>query len=159
MQCPFCRQGDSRVLSSREGAGYIRRRRACPCCGQRFTTHESLVRPSLLVVKKDGRREPFDRQKLQRSIQVACAKRPVAAEAIEAAVSAVEAAAYGRGEAEVASRWLGELVLVELGRLDAVAYIRFASVYHEFPDLAALQQAIGQLSGESPGGNVAALAG
>ncbi|MFN8534474.1 MAG: transcriptional regulator NrdR [Dehalococcoidia bacterium] len=147
MQCPFCHLGDSRVISSREGAGYIRRRRVCPDCGQRFTTHEYLTQPHLLVVKNDGRREPFDREKLARGIQIACAKRPVSAEAIEGAVAAVEVSLLARGEAEIPSREIGELVLNELSKLDPVAYVRFASVYRQFPDLLTLQQAVGQAIG------------
>jgi transcriptional repressor NrdR len=159
VQCPFCQQGDSRVLSSREGAGFIRRRRVCPACGQRFTTHEYLTQPMLMVAKKDGRREPFDREKVQRGIRIACAKRPVATAAIERAVAAVEAALYGRGETEVPSSLVGELVLSELAQLDPVAYVRFASVYRQFPDLAALRAEIGALTGEVPAPMVEALAG
>lgn len=99
-----------------------------------------------MVVKKDGRREPFDRTKLQHGMHVACAKRPVPSADIEAAVAAIESALFARGEAEIRSDEIGELVLAALGRLDAVAYIRFASVYREFPDLATLQQAIVMLA-------------
>lgn len=136
----------------------IRRRRVCPSCGQRFTTRECLVQPTVLIVKKDGRREPFDRDKLLRGIQLACTKRPVAAEAIEQAVAAVEAALFARGEAELPSSLVGELVLEQLARLDAVAYVRFASVYRQFPDLAALQAEIGALTGELPAPTAGALA-
>lgn len=146
------------MISSREGPGAIRRRRVCPACGQRFTTRECLVQPTLVIAKKDGRREPFDRDKLQRGIQLACTKRPVAAEAIERAVAAVESALFARGEAEAPSSLVGELVLAELARLDAVAYVRFASVYRQFPDLAALQAEIGAFTGEVVAPTAGALA-
>ena len=158
VQCPFCHRGDSRVLSSREGAGFIRRRRACPTCGQRFTTHEYLMQPMVMVAKKDGRREPFDREKVERGIRIACTKRPVETAALERAVAAVEAAVFARGETEVPSSVVGELVLAELARLDPVAYVRFASVYRQFPDLAALQAEIGSLTIEAPAPTTEALA-
>ncbi|GIW08646.1 MAG: transcriptional repressor NrdR [Dehalococcoidia bacterium] len=145
------------MISSREGAGYIRRRRVCPSCGQRFTTHEYLAQPTLFVVKKDGRREPFDREKVLRGMQLACTKRPVATAAIEQAVAMVEAALVARAEAEVPSALVGELVLAELARLDSVAYVRFASVYRQFPDLAALQAEIGALTRELPTPTAGAL--
>jgi transcriptional repressor NrdR len=134
------------VISSREGAGYIRRRRVCSACSQRFTTHEQVTHATLQIVKKDGRREPFDRAKLERGMRLACTKRPVSADAIDAEVASIESALYARGEAEVASTAVGDLVLESLRRLDPVAYIRFASVYRQYPDLAALQQAIGALT-------------
>lgn len=135
--CPFCRHDDTRVLDSRpteEGAS-IRRRRECTMCGRRFTTYEHVEEPPLLVVKKDGRREGFDRQKLLRGIITACEKRPVPLATLEALTSALERELRDRGLDEVPSRMIGEQVMDHLQTLDPVAYVRFASVYREFTDL------------------------
>ncbi len=137
VRCPFCQQPETRVLDSRpteEGAA-IRRRRECGGCGGRFTTYEKVEFPPLFVVKRDGRREPFDRQKLLRGLQVATRKRPVSTEEIEALAAEVEKEVRQRYEGEVPSQAVGELVMERLGRLDEVAYVRFASVYRRFTDL------------------------
>jgi len=137
MRCPFCRHDDTQVVDSRiadEGAA-IRRRRRCSACDKRFTTYErvELVLPS--VVKKDGSRVEFDRLKLAASMRLALRKRPVAAEAIEAAIARVEYQLLASGEREIKSERLGELVIDELRQLDMIAYVRFASVYRQFEDV------------------------
>jgi transcriptional repressor NrdR len=137
MKCPFCKTPDSKVIDSRssgEGAT-IRRRRECERCGKRFTTYERVEHAPLRVLKRDGRREEFDRGKLRRSLEVACRKRPVPTEAIESTVDRIEtevADTFGR---EIGSAQLGELVMRELRPLDEVAYVRFASVYRSFSDV------------------------
>lgn len=142
MRCPYCRFGDSRVTDSREIGGLIRRRRECPECHQRFTTHERLAGLSLSVVKRDGRREPFDREKLLRGLRFACAKRPVPTADLEWAAETIELGLFARGESEVSSERIGEIALDALSRIDAIAYIRFASVLRQIPDMAALRRAI-----------------
>ncbi len=133
MRCPECHGDDSRVVDSRtSGDDAIRRRRECLTCGARFTTHERIERPMLWVVKKDGRKEPFDRQKVMRGIALACRKRPIDAAAVDDAVRQLEASLDTRREGEVPSTEVGEAVLRVLRELDEVAYLRFASVYREF---------------------------
>lgn len=134
MRCPFCGSEDTKVLDSRprENGYIIRRRRECKDCGKRFTTLESMEVLRLYVVKSDGRRELFNRDKLIRGIQLACTKRPVSVDDIESIVSRIEAALRERGEREVASRDIGEMVMNHLKELDEVAYVRFASVYRKF---------------------------
>lgn len=137
MYCPFCRHDDTRVLDSRpteEGAA-IRRRRECAMCGRRFTTYERVEEAPLLVVKKDGRREVFDRQKLLRGIITASEKRPIPLARLESLVSALERELRDQGYDEVPSRVLGERIMDQLQSLDPVAYVRFASVYRDFTDL------------------------
>lgn len=137
MRCPFCQEPDTRVIDSRltdEGAA-VRRRRECPRCGRRFTTYERVEEIPLMVVKKDGRREPFSRQKVLAGVMKACQKRPIPMERIEELVSRVERAVRALGEPEVSSRFIGERVMAELRELDPVAYVRFASVYREFQDV------------------------
>ncbi len=135
MLCPYCREGDSRVVDSRPVRDTIRRRRECLECRQRFTTYERIAPISLLVVKRDGRREQFDRGKLYRGIVTACAKRPISDEEIEAMVGRLENALYALGKAEVEARAIGEMVMEELRELDDVAYVRYASVYRRFKDV------------------------
>ncbi len=134
MRCPFCGSSDTKVLDSRprENGYLIRRRRECKVCGKRFTTLESMEVLRLYVVKSDGRRELFNREKLIRGIQLACTKRPVSVDDIESIVSRVETALRERGEREVPSRDIGEMVMNQLKELDEVAYVRFASVYRKF---------------------------
>lgn len=134
MTCPYCDHHDSRVIESRttEEGKAIRRRRECLACGARFTTYERVESLLLVVVKRDGRREPFDRDKLLRGLVKACEKRPVAAAELEALVDRVETSLRNRLEPEVPSRLVGDLVLEQLKGLDEVAYIRFASVYRQF---------------------------
>lgn len=147
MRCPFCRLSDSRVLDSRptvEGDS-IRRRRECGGCGKRFTTYEKVDGLLLVVVKKDGRRETFDRQKLMLGLIKACQKRPVSTEKLEAIVDTIERDLRNLMEPEVKSEYIGELVMKELRGLDEVAYVRFASVYREFRDAESFMQELADL--------------
>jgi transcriptional repressor NrdR len=125
------------VIDSRasQDAYAIRRRRECLSCGRRYTTYERLEEPVLKVVKKDGSREPFDRQKIKAGLEKACWKRPISAEQIEELLTAVERAVYSEFDSEVDSRHVGELVMRHLRKLDQVAFVRFASVYREFKDV------------------------
>lgn len=136
MRCPYCGLSDTRVLDSRptvEGHA-IRRRRECGGCSKRFTTYERVDELPLVVVKKDGRRETFNRQKLLQGLLKACQKRPVATEKLEAMVEGIERELRHTAETEVKSTYIGELVMSGLRGLDEVAYVRFASVYREFRD-------------------------
>jgi len=137
MRCPFCRVDQDRVVDSRAGddGSTIRRRRECLKCRRRFTTYERIEENPLRVVKKDGRRVPYDREKLRRGIEKACWNLPIAAEQIDQVVSAVETEAFEKFEREVPSKFLGELAMRELRKLNQVAYVRFASVYREFKDV------------------------
>jgi transcriptional repressor NrdR len=137
VRCPFCGADEDRVVdtrSSQEGRA-VRRRRECEACGKRFTTYESVELFPRQVVKRDGRREPYDRQKLLFGIVTACTKRPVNIDTIEAAVDRIEQRLEESGRVEVESRWLGEQVMAELQQVDEVAYVRFASVYRQFKDV------------------------
>ncbi len=154
MRCPFCLTLDSQVRDSRpaEDGGAIRRRRQCPACGARFTTFERVQLRELTVLKKNGRREPFERDKLARSVETACRKRPVGEEAVDRLVSGVVRRLESTGDAEVAADAIGALVMEGLQTLDPVAYIRFASVYRDFTeagDFAAIAGALGRDS-ETP---------
>ncbi len=134
MRCPFCNFEDSRVIDSRtsnEGRA-VRRRRECLSCQKRFTTKEHIEEVPLIVVKGDGRREPFSREKILRGIQVACSKRPVSMEAINALVDDIEAKLRDGNREEVSSRQIGQLIMDGLRSIDEVAYVRFASVYRKF---------------------------
>ena len=137
MKCPFCGHDNTRVIDSRpaEENNSIRRRRACDECGKRFTTYEKVETIPMMVIKKDNNREVYDRTKLQGGILRACHKRPVSAEQITGLVDSVENEVFSLGEKEVSSNTLGELVMKKLKQLDAVAYVRFASVYREFKDV------------------------
>ena len=155
MRCPYCQWNDSKVVDSREVDDSIRRRREClnPDCGGRFTTYERVQAVALYVVKKDGRREEFSREKLLVGLRKACEKRPLAAGAIEALAADLEAALYQTGAAEIASTVIGELVMDRLSELDPIAYVRFASVYRQFRDLDALKEDLEALaSGVRPAG-------
>jgi transcriptional repressor NrdR len=145
MRCPFCGSAESRVVDTREVGDGIRRRRECQECAQRFTTYEQIAKVNLLVIKRDGRRETFDRQKLFDGIWRACAKRPIASEDIENMVGEVEAALYSLGQNEVPSRVVGEMVMERLKGLDGVAYVRFASVYRSFADLETLKREVDEM--------------
>jgi len=154
MRCPFCGSTDDRVVdtrSSQEGRA-IRRRRECVSCTKRFTTYESIEPFPRQVVKRDGRREPYDRQKLLMGLVTACTKRPVNLETIEAAVDRIEETLDETGSVEVESRWLGERVMEELQEIDPVAYVRFASVYRQFKDVTEFMEELEQLSGEDGDG-------
>lgn len=137
MKCPYCGYGESRVIDSRpaEDDEKIRRRRECLSCGRRFTTYEIVESTPLMVVKKDKSRQLFDREKLLRGIVRACDKRPVTAEQLDGIVDQIEQTYLNRMVREVSSEELGEAVLLELKKLDKVAYIRFASVYRDFSDV------------------------
>jgi transcriptional repressor NrdR len=142
MQCPYCGDEESRVIDSREVSDGVRRRRQCESCDQRFTTYERIETPTLFIIKKDGRREEFRREKLLAGIRKACEKRPLPTGAIERLVDEVQSALQQRGQAEVPSRVVGELVMERLRELDHIAYIRFASVYRDFRDVADLEEAL-----------------
>jgi transcriptional repressor NrdR len=137
MRCPFCKEQRDRVVDTEPSAdgSFIRRRRECLACGARYTTYERIERHPLKVIKKDGRRVPFDREKIRIGLEKACEKRPISAETIEAIVSQVENEIYMKFDREVPSRVIGELVIQRLRELDSVAYVRFASVYREFKDV------------------------
>jgi transcriptional repressor NrdR len=137
MQCPTCRAPDSRVIDSRLGkdGDTIRRRRECERCEYRFTTYERVERRLPMVVKKDGRRQAFDRAKIVSGLTRACEKRPVSTDTIETLASQIETTILERGESEATSSEIGEAVIGALHDLDAVAYVRFASVYREFRDV------------------------
>ncbi len=137
MKCPFCGHIDSKVIDSRPAEDYenIRRRRECAQCGRRFTTYEQVERSAILVVKKDGKRETFDRDKLLRGIMKSCEKRPVTAVQLEELVQNVEQTIRNTLEKEIPSSALGEMVMERLYKLDEVAYVRFASVYRQFRDV------------------------
>jgi len=145
VNCPYCGYHDSKVVDSRDVNDGIRRRRQCLRCGSRFTTYERLLPASLFVIKKDERREEFDRNKLLTGIRKACEKRPLPTGAIEKLVDDIEAELYRLGKAEIPSALIGDMVIERLKRLDYIAYIRFASVYREFTDITALKQEIDTL--------------
>ncbi len=149
MNCPFCGYIDSKVIDSRDVNDGIRRRRQCLRCDLRFTTYERLQRVSLLVLKKDGRREEFDREKLLTGIRKACDKRPLAAGTVERIVDEIEMELYQSGHAEVPSAAIGDLVMAKLKKTDQIAYIRFASVYREFQDITKLKEEVDNLAGSS----------
>ncbi|HJL05284.1 MAG TPA: transcriptional regulator NrdR [Polyangiaceae bacterium LLY-WYZ-15_(1-7)] len=137
MRCPYCATLENKVIDSRlsQGGEVIRRRRECEGCGRRYTTYERVEQALPLVVKKDGRRQPFDRDKILAGLRRSCAKRDISAEALERVVDNVQRAMVERGKPEVPSTFLGRMVLEQLEDLDAVAYVRFASVYREFQDV------------------------
>ena len=153
MRCPFCAENDDRVVDSREldDATATRRRRVCKRCDRRFTTYERVEATTrVTVVKKDGTRVPFQRAKVLAGLQAACYKRPVPADALTAAAESVEDALFQRGESEVASLEVGRLTAQRLKALDAVAYIRFASVYMNFRDVDDLFEEVQAVREESP---------
>ncbi|HJU83934.1 MAG TPA: transcriptional regulator NrdR [Holophagaceae bacterium] len=137
MRCPFCGHLEDKVVDSREAreGEAIRRRRECLACGRRFTSYERVEEMPIVVIKKDGRREPFEPQKLMKGLTLACQKRPVSLARLEELVKDLQARLMDRPDREIRSRELGELVMDELKGLDQVAYVRFASVYREFKDL------------------------
>ena len=147
MNCPYCGHSDSKVIDSRDANEGIRRRRQCLSCGSRFTTYERLQPASLFVIKKDRRREEFDRNKLLTGIRKACEKRPLPTGAVEKLVDDIEAELYRLGKPEILSAVIGDMVMERLKSLDYIAYIRFASVYREFTDITALKQEVDTLLG------------
>jgi transcriptional repressor NrdR len=150
MRCPFCGNADTQVKDSRatEDNSAIRRRRVCVDCGGRFTTFERVQLRELMVVKRSGRRTPFDRDKLARSVSIALRKRPVDAERVERMVSGIVRQLESLGESEIKSEQVGELVMEGLRNLDDVAYVRFASVYKNFREAKDFEQIIGALNTE-----------
>jgi len=136
MRCPYCHHPDTKVIDSRskDNGKIIRRRRECLVCEKRFTTREEVDNPLILVVKSDGHREQFDREKLKRGLMIACTKRPISSETLESVVTRVEAQIRESGSDEVESQEIGKFAMKELRFLDEVAYVRFASVYRKFSD-------------------------
>jgi len=136
MMCPYCKHDETKVIDSRGSQEYaIRRRRECLKCERRFTTYEKIEDSPLKVIKKDGSRVPFIREKIRKGVEMACWKRPVSEESIEQVVADIEADLYENFEREVPSRYIGEKVMDALRLLDQVAFVRFASVYREFKDV------------------------
>jgi transcriptional repressor NrdR len=152
VRCPRCGRGDNKVIDSRAGrdGDVIRRRRECLSCRSRFTTYERIEEELPLVVKRDGRREPFDRQKILAGILKACEKRPVSYDAIQGVVDSLEAEFQASGEKEISTILIGERVMAELLALDDVAYVRFASVYRQFKDISQFVEEIKTLIAEGP---------
>jgi len=145
MNCPFCGYHDSRVIDSRSVNNGIRRRRQCLSCNARFTTHEHLQPANLFVIKKDQRREEFNKNKLLTGIRKACEKRPLPTGAVDKLADDIETELYQQGKAEIPSRVIGDMVMERLKSLDYIAYIRFASVYREFTDITRLKQEVDTL--------------
>ncbi|RME88809.1 MAG: transcriptional repressor NrdR [Anaerolineae bacterium] len=146
MRCPYCQHRESKVIdTSHDSQGNIRRRRVCLNCKRRFSTYERPILATPLIIKQDGTREEFDREKLMRGIRIACAKRPVSAEAIERLVGKVESELQQMGKAEVSSRVVGDRVIAGLKELDQIAYIRYAIVYLGLDDLRAVRDEIDRL--------------
>ncbi|MFZ5790453.1 MAG: transcriptional regulator NrdR [Pseudomonadota bacterium] len=151
MRCPFCGNEDTQVKDSRptEDGSAIRRRRQCPNCGARFTTFERVQLRELTVVKSNGQREPFDRDKLMRSMQIALRKRPVDSERLERVVNGIVRRLESSGESEIPSKVVGEMVMEALKSLDQVAFVRYASVYRNFREAKDFEEFVGRLGGEN----------
>ncbi|RKY37605.1 MAG: transcriptional regulator NrdR [Candidatus Omnitrophota bacterium] len=147
MKCPYCGHKEDRVIDSRSSSDdtIIRRRRECLKCGKRFTTYERVEHIPLMVIKKDGRREEFDREKVLNGIRKACEKRPVSIEEMEKIVDKIESDIEKKNVREIPTRTIGQLVMKYLHKLDQVAYVRFASVYKEFKDIEEFKQALDRL--------------
>ena len=148
MRCPYCGSLDTQVKDSRptDDSAAIRRRRVCPDCGGRFTTFERVQLRDLIVVKKSGRRVPFEREKLMRSLSVALRKRPVEPERVERMVNGLVRQLESEGESEIPSSRIGELIMQGLKSLDDVAYVRFASVYRDFREASDFQEVLGEIA-------------
>lgn len=159
MRCPFCGHTEDKVVDSRESreGESIRRRRECLACGRRFTSYERVEEVPIVVVKKDGRREPFEAHKLMKGLNLACQKRPVPLARLEELVKDIQARLMERPDREIRSRELGEMVMDELKGLDQVAYVRFASVYRDFKDLPDFVKALEGLARGEKGVAPAAL--
>jgi transcriptional repressor NrdR len=153
MRCPNCASLDTQVKDSRptEDSSVIRRRRVCLACNFRFTTFERVQLRELVVIKRNGRRVPFDRDKLLRSVQIALRKRPVEPERIDELVSKIVRELESQGESEITSETIGEMIMEHLRALDDVAYVRFASVYRNFREAKDFEAVLGELSGEEDG--------
>ena len=147
MKCPYCNEGDTKVIDSRpaDDNSSIRRRRQCERCGKRFTTYEKLETMPLMVIKKDNTRESYDRSKLEAGIIHSCHKRPISIQQIKGMIDEIENEIFNKEEKEVPSFVIGELVMKKLQDLDEVAYVRFASVYREFKDVNTFMEEIGKL--------------
>jgi len=146
MRCPYCQYDESKVIdTSHDNHGGIRRRRECEKCGQRFSTYERAILSTPLIIKQDGTREEFDREKLARGIRISCAKRPVSAADIERLIGQVESELQKIGKAEVSSRVVGDMVINGLKEMDQIAYIRYAIVYLRMSDLHSLRSEIDRL--------------
>jgi len=146
MRCPYCKHEGSRVVdTSHDARGGVRRRRECEHCGQRFSTYERPIMATPLIVKQDGTREEFDRDKLIRGIRISCAKRPVPAADIDRLVGEIESTLQALGRAEVSSRVVGDMVIAGLKDLDQIAYIRYAIVYLGFDDLRSIRDEIDRI--------------
>jgi transcriptional repressor NrdR len=150
MRCPYCGSLDTQVKDSRptDDASAIRRRRICPDCGGRFTTFERVQLRELFVVKRSGRRVPFDRDKLQRSVEIALRKRPVEPERVERMINGIVRQLESMSDGEVPSETVGELVMEGLKGLDDIAYVRFASVYKDFREAKDFEEILGKLAGD-----------
>ena len=148
MHCPYCGHEDSKVTDSRNAENGIRRRRECTRCGLRFTTYERVQSTALLIAKRDGRREDYNREKLTNSIRTACTKRPIPNRDMEKLVEDIEGELQKLGNAEIRSTAVGEMVMERLRKLDRVAYIRFASVYRDFQDLESFEEMVRDLRDE-----------
>ena len=146
MNCPYCGHHDSKVIDSRDVNDGIRRRRQCLRCELRFTTYERLQPASLFVIKKDTRREEYDREKLLTGIRKACEKRPLSDSTVEGIVDEIEAGLYQTGKTEIPTQKIGDMVMARLKKLDHIAYIRFASVYREFTDITHLKEEVDTLA-------------
>ena len=146
MKCPHCGYNDSKVLDSRDVDDGVRRRRQCLSCDTRFTTYERVQRTGLFVIKKDKRRELFDKGKLLSGIRKAFEKRPVAANTIDKIADDIETELYKQGRQEVQSEIIGDMVMTRLKQIDQIAYIRFASVYRDFADITKLKQEVDNLA-------------
>ncbi|MSQ30813.1 MAG: transcriptional repressor NrdR [Dehalococcoidia bacterium] len=146
MKCPYCGQPASKVIDSRTAESGIRRRRRCEECDERFTTFEQVQRSVVMVVKKDGRREEFSREKLLAGLRIAARKRPLATGAVEAIVEDIEQRLMGSSQGEVRSRVIGEMAISRLKRLDPIAYIRFASVYRQFVSLEEMLEELNRIA-------------
>ncbi|MFO8102517.1 MAG: transcriptional regulator NrdR [Dehalococcoidia bacterium] len=153
MRCPFCGHADSRVIDSRSTDEGVRRRRECSECGERFNTYEHVDISNITVVKKDQRREPFDREKLLRGIRKACEKRPLPIGTIEKMVDEIEFELQRTGRSEIPGSIVGEMVMERLLQMDQIAYIRFASVYRSFADISSLKKVVDDLAGEPESGS------
>jgi transcriptional repressor NrdR len=153
MRCPYCGGLDTQVKDSRptEDSSSIRRRRVCPDCGGRFTTFERVQLRELVVVKKNGRRAPFDRDKLTRSVEIALRKRAVQPERVERMINGIVRQLEAQGDGDIATDRIGELVMEGLKALDDVAYVRFASVYRNFREARDFQSIVGELESTPPG--------
>lgn len=145
MNCPYCFHKELKVTDKRESPEGIRRRRECLRCGKRFTTYEKAVQEDLFVIKKDGRRERFEREKLERGVDKAFEKRPVAKEKIDKMINEIEEQIRKKGKREIKTTEIGEIVMKKIKKLDNVAYIRFASVYRDFQDIKDFKQEIKNL--------------